>query len=54
MLASYTQQIFNSFHNQVEFGMILEGLRNFGVGLNLPPLGMPLSTPQLVGSGDWL
>ena len=23
--------IFNSFHNQVEFGTILEGLRNFGV-----------------------
>ena len=22
--------IFNSFHNRVEFGMILEGLRNFG------------------------
>jgi len=24
--------IFNSFHNQVEFGTILEGLRNFGGG----------------------
>jgi len=24
--------IFNSFHNQVEFGTILEGLRNFGIG----------------------
>jgi len=38
--------IFNSFHNQVEFGTILEGLRNFGGGggLNtlIPPLGMPL------------
>jgi len=22
--------IFNSFHNRVEFGMILEGLQNFG------------------------
>ena len=22
--------IFNSFHNRVEFGTILEGLRNFG------------------------
>jgi len=22
--------IFNSFHNWVEFGMILEGIRNFG------------------------
>jgi len=30
--------IFNSFHNQVEFGTILDGLRNFGGGgvLNLP------------------
>ena len=36
--------IFNSFHNPVEFGMILEGLQNFGGGLNTPnhPLGMPL------------
>jgi len=24
--------IFNSFHNRVEFGTILEGLRNFGEG----------------------
>ena len=24
--------IFNSFHNRVEFGTILEGLRNFGDG----------------------
>jgi len=35
--------IFNSFHNRVEFGMILEGLRNFGGGggvehPNPPPL----------------
>ena len=32
--------IFNSFHNRVEFGVILEGLRNFGGGLNpqTPPL----------------
>jgi len=39
--------IFNSFHNRVEFGTILEGLRNFeGEGLNTPnppPLGTPLS-----------
>jgi len=28
--------VFNSFHNRVEFGMILEGLRNFGGGLNTP------------------
>jgi len=26
--------MFNSFHHLVEFGMILEGLRNFGGGLN--------------------
>ena len=36
--------IFNSFHNRVEFGVILEGLRNFGGGgLNTP--NPPLSTP---------
>jgi len=30
--------IFNSFHNRVEFGTILEGLRNFGGGgLKTPP-----------------
>ena len=29
--------IFNSFHNRVEFGTILEGLRNFGVGGLNPP-----------------
>ena len=29
---------FNSFHNRVEFGMILEGLRNFGGwGFEQPP-----------------
>ena len=29
--------IFNSFHSRVEFGTILEGLQNFGVGgLNTP------------------
>jgi len=28
--------IFNSFHNRVEFGTILEGLRNFG-GFFEPP-----------------
>jgi hypothetical protein len=28
--------IFNSSHNRVEFGTILEGLRNFGGGLNPP------------------
>ena len=29
--------IFNSFHNRVEFGTILEGLRNFGGGGVEPP-----------------
>jgi len=29
--------IFNSFHNRVEFGTILEGLRNFGRGGVEPP-----------------
>ena len=31
--------IFNGFHNRVEFGTILEGLRNFGVrgGGSTPP-----------------
>jgi len=32
--------IFNSFHNRVEFGTILEGLRNLGGGVD-PPLGTP-------------
>jgi len=36
--------IFKSFHNRVEFGTILEGLRNFGGGLNThTPHGTPLS-----------
>jgi len=32
--------IINSFHNRVVFGTILEGLRNFGGGVNLlnPPV----------------
>ena len=30
--------IFNGFHNRVEFGTILKGLRNFGGSLNPPPL----------------
>jgi len=35
--------IFNIFHNRVEFGTILKGLRNFGVGgVEPPPLGTPL------------
>ena len=37
--------IFNSFHNRVEFGTILEGLRNFvGEGLNTPASPSP-NTP---------
>jgi len=41
--------IFNSFHNRVEFGTILEGLRNFGGGVELPqtPLSTPLTQPTL-------
>ena len=40
--------IFNSFHNRVEFGTILEGLRNFGRGgSNTPtPPGTPLLVPR--------
>jgi len=36
--------IFNSFHNRVEFGTILECLRNFGGGRfeHPPPPGTPL------------
>jgi len=34
--------ILNSFHNRVEFGTILEGLRNIGGGgVTPPPLGTP-------------
>jgi len=29
--------VFNSFHNRVEFGTILEGLRNFGGVVPPPP-----------------
>ena len=36
---------FYSFHNRVEFGMILGGLRNFGEGVEPPPT--PLGTPLL-------
>jgi len=42
--------ILNSFHNRVEFGTILEGLRNFG-GLN-PPNPPPLGTPLVRDSAD--
>ena len=37
--------IFNCFHNRVEFGTILKGLRKFGGGgfeHTKPPLGTPL------------
>ena len=46
--------IFNSFHNRVEFGTILEDLRNFGRGLNPPqppPLGTPLNRTDVARSG---
>jgi len=33
--------IFNSFHNRVDFGTILEGLQNFGVGEFEPPKPPP-------------
>jgi len=36
--------IFNSFYNRVEFGTILEVLRNFG-GLEHPQTPPPLGTP---------
>ena len=41
--------IFNSFHNRVEFGTILVGLRNFGGGGVNPqtPLGTPLLCTML-------
>jgi len=38
--------IFKSFHNRVEFGTILEGLRNFGVG--------GLNTPPRYATGHWI
>jgi len=38
---------FNSFHSRVEFGTILEGLRNFGRGGVEPPQTLPLGTPLL-------
>ena len=56
--------IFNSFHNRVEFGTILEGLRNFGGGGGFEPpqtsLGTPLQMnghccvhPSVTGRYDW-
>ena len=43
--------IFNSFYNRVEFGTILEGLRNFGVGWGFEPPKLPLGT-SLGRTGD--
>jgi len=37
--------IFNSFHNRVEFGTILEGLRNLGGGVEHPHPPPPTGTP---------
>ena len=37
--------IFNNFHNWVEFGTILEGLRNFGGGGFEHSQPLPLDTP---------
>jgi len=43
--------IFNSFHNRVEFGTILEGLRNFGGGgMVRTPIPTPFGTPLGGGS----
>ena len=43
--------IFNSFHNQVEFGTILEGLRNFGgEGVLNPP---PKPPPSVRHCTEW-
>ena len=39
--------IFDSFHNRVELGTILEGLRSFGGGSGVrTPLGTPLASSQ--------
>jgi len=43
--------IFNDFHNRVEFGKILEGLRNFGGGFEPPtPFGTPLVLTMFVNT----
>jgi hypothetical protein len=45
--------IFNSFHSRVEFGTILEGLRNFeGGGFEPPHQTPPFGTPLLPNGGD--
>ena len=46
--------IFNSFHNRVEFGAILEGLRNFGGDLNTPnPLPVRHWVQNVALSYEW-
>ena len=45
--------MFNRFHNRVEFGTILEGLRNFGGGGGFetpqtPTLVKPLATHKVI------
>jgi len=42
--------MFNSFHNRVEFGTILEGLRNFWGGGVEPPKPPSLGTPLIQGN----
>ena len=43
--------IFNSFHNRLEFGTILEGLRNLGGGGGLTPLPVGAPLPRNHGCG---
>jgi len=46
--------IFNSFHNRVEFGTILEDLWNFGSGVNPPPPRYATGgQTQCTGNGCW-
>ena len=47
--------VFNSFHNRVEFGTILVGLRNYGGRgfLNPPPQTNPLGTPLVTLNKVW-
>jgi len=42
--------IFNSFHSRVEFGKILEGLRNFGWGDLNPQTPLHLGTSLMYGN----
>ena len=43
--------IFNSFHNRVEFGTILEGLRNFGEFEPPKPTPPPPTLPRYAIDG---